>query len=216
LARVATAIAQDTGKFLGPIRFDIPEQGMVEALQAYSIAAGAQVMFETSTVAGYRSSAVQGEFTAEAALKMMLANTDLKVRYTRANAIAIALASAPDVDEPPSHPLVSADLALGTLNVNGGPPAGDGNRMGEYIGAVQADIRKALKKTTRGRVGEYRAEIKLWVDDRSRTVQRAELSRSSGAPERDTLVVSTLQGLVLSHSAPVNTPQPIRFMISIQ
>jgi hypothetical protein len=215
LVCIVSAIAGDAVKPLGPIKFNIAAQPMSDALQAYSIATGAQVLFETSSVDDYRCVPVQGEFTADAALQMMLANTDLKVRYTRASAITIVRASDPDADEPPEHALASADFALNTLNVNGGTPAGDRNRMDEYIGTVQADIQRALKRTARGRVSEYRAEVKLWVDQ-SRTVQRAELSRSSGNKDRDTIVVSTLQGLVLSQPAPTNTPQPIRFMISIR
>jgi len=214
LAFFATAIAQNVTKPTGPLKFDIPEEPMAEALQAYSVLTGTQVMFETNSVAGYRSAPVQGELTAETALQMMLANTDLRVRYTRASAITISLASAPDIDEPPSTVLVPADIALNTLTVSGGPQP-DRGRMDEYIGAVQSDIQKALKKTARGRMGDYRAEVKLWVDQ-ARTVQRAELARSNGNQDRDTIVVSTLRGLVLSHPAPANTPQPIRFMISIR
>lgn len=215
LAFAAAAIADDASKPLGPLKFDIPAQPLVEALQAYSVTTGAQVMFETSSASGFRSLPVQGEFTAEAALQMLLADTDLRVRYTRANAITVAPLSAPDADQPPPHALAPADMALGTLNVSGGAESGDRSRMGEYIGVVQADIQKALKKAGKARGGDYRAEVKLWVGP-SRIVQRAELSRSNGDKDRDALIASALQGLVLSQAAPTNTPQPIRFMIAIR
>jgi hypothetical protein len=215
LACAAAAIAEDVSKPLGPLKFDIPAQPLVEALQAYSIATGTQVMFESDTAAGYRSAPLQGEFTAEAALQVLLAETELKVRYTRARVITVAPVSAPDANEPPAHALASADLALGTLNVSGRVDNGDRNQMGAYIGAVQADIQKALKKAGKARGGDYRAEVKLWIDQ-SRTIQRAELSRSNGDRERDTSVTTLLQGLVLSQPAPVNMPQPVRFMIAIR
>ncbi len=215
LACVATAIAEDIVRPLGPLKFDIADQPMADALQAYSMVTGTQVMFETSAMEGYRSAPVRGEFTAEEALQMLLANSDLKVRYAHASAITVARASAPDIDAPPDNALApAADFALSTLNVVAAP-ANDRNRMSEYIGAIQVDIQRALKKTAKGNSGEYRAEVKLWVDQ-SRTVQRAELSRSTGGKERDTTVVSALQGLVLSQPAPANTPQPIRFMIAIR
>jgi hypothetical protein len=215
LLGVAVAIADDTAKPLGSIKFDIPAEPLAEALQAYSVATNTQVMFETTTTDGYRSAPLQGEYTAEAALQQMLADTDLRVRYTRANAITVAPNSAPDVDEPPSQTLApAADLALGTLNVSAGTE-GDRGRLGEYIGVIQSDIQRALKKAGKARAGEYRAEVKLWVDQ-SRTIQRAELSRSNGDKERDTQIASVLHGLVLSQLAPTNTPQPLRFMIAIR
>lgn len=215
LACAFTAVAGDAIKPLGPVKFDISAQPLVEALQAYSVATGVQVMFETSSASGFNSSPVQGEFTPEAALQMLLADTDLRVRYTRANAITVSPNSAPDADRPPAHALASADMALGTLNVSGGTDSGDRSRMGEYIGVVQADIQRALKKAGKARGGDYKAEVKLWIDQ-SRTVQRAELSRSNGDRDRDASVASALQGLVLSQPVPANTPQPLRFMIAIR
>jgi hypothetical protein len=214
LAWAAGAVADDNYTPLGTLKFDIPAQPLIEALQAYSVATGTQVMFETNSAEGLRSTPVQGEFTAQAALQMLLTDTDLKVRYTRANAITVAPVSAPDADEPPAHALAPADLALGTLNVSGGTDNNDRNRLGEYIGVVQADIQKALRKN-KAASGEYRAEVRLWIDQ-SRTVQRAELSRSNGDRNRDASVASALQGLILSQPAPANTPQPIRFMIAIR
>jgi hypothetical protein len=216
LVWAAGAVADDSSKSLGTLKFDIPAQPLVEALQAYSVATGTQVMFETNSAQGFRSAPVQGEFTVQAALQMMLADTDLKVRYTRANAITVAPMSAPDIDEPPARALASAaaDIALGTLNVSGDTDNADRNRLGEYIGVVQADIQKALKKH-KATSGEYRAEVRLWIDQ-SRTIQRAELSRSNGDRDRDASVASALQGLILSQAAPANMPQPIRFMIAIR
>ncbi|MEI9923183.1 MAG: TonB C-terminal domain-containing protein [Bradyrhizobium sp.] len=214
LAGAAGAFADDASSPLGTLKFDIPAQPLIEALQAYSVATGTQVMFETNSAQGFRSAPVQGEFTAPAALQMILADTDLRVRYTRANAITVAPVSAPDADEPPAHALAPADLALGTLNVSGGTDNNNRSRLGEYIGVVQADIQKALKKA-KAASGEYRAEVRLWVDQ-SRIVQRAELSRSNGDKDRDAAVASALQGLILSQAAPANTPQPIRFMIAIR
>jgi hypothetical protein len=214
-ACAAAATEDDHSKSLGPLKFDIPAEPLVDALQAYSLATGTQVMFESSTAAGYHSAPVQGEFTAEAALQMLLADTDLKVRYTRASAITVAPISTPDVDEPPAHALATADLALGTLNVNGGTSNPDNSRLGAYIGVIQADIQKALKKAAKTRSGDYRAEVKLWIDQ-SKTIQRAELSGSNSGRERDALVASALRGLVLSQAAPANIEQPIRFMISIR
>ncbi len=211
----AVAFGGEPAAPLTPVKFDIPAQSLVDALQSYSMQTGVQVMFETASAAGYRSARVEGELTPEVALRLLLADTDLRIRYSRTSAVTLAPASAPDPDEPPAHPLASADLALDTLRVSGAVEPGDRSRMGEYIGIVQTDIQNALKKVAKTRRGDYRVAVKLWVDP-SRTIQRAELDGSTGDRDRDSSIASALQGLVLSQSAPANTPQPIRFMIAIR
>jgi hypothetical protein len=211
----AMAFGGETATPLAPVKFDIPSQSLVDALQAYSEQTGVQVMFETASAAGYRSARVEGELMPEVALRKLLADTDLRIRYSRTSAVTLAPASAPKPDEPPADPLASADLALDTLRVSGAVESGDRGRLGEYIGVVQADIQNALKKVAKTRRGDYRVAVKLWVDP-SRTVQRAELDGSTGDRDRDNSIASALQGLVLSQQAPANTPQPIRFMIAIR
>ncbi len=215
LATAAMASGSEPSVPLMPVKFNIPPESLIDALQAYSMQTGVQVMFETASAAGYRSARVEGEFMPEVALRMLLADTDLRIRYSRSSAVTLAPASAPDPDAPPAHPLASVDLALDTLRVNGTVESGDRSRLGDYIGAVQDDIQNALKKVAKTRRGDYRVAVKLWVDP-SRTIQRAELEGSTGDRDRDSSIASALQGLVLSRQAPANTPQPIRFMIAIR
>ena len=214
LVGVTVASGNERKSPIGLMTFSIPAQPLIDALQAYSQQAGVQVMFETTSAAGFRSQPVNGEFTPQAALLMLLADTDLKVRYSRSNAVTLAPASVPDPDEPPIYPPVSADLTLGTLRVRGTGDASDRN-LGEYIGLVQSDIQKALKKGGRNRRGEYRVAVKLWVTPSSRIVDKAELDGSTGDLDRDSSITEALRGLVLSQQAPPNMPLPIRFMISI-
>jgi hypothetical protein len=197
------------------VKFDIPAEPLVDALQAYSVQSGVQVMFETASAAGYQSAPIQGEFVPEVALRALLANTDLQIRYSRPAAITLAPASAPNPDDPPTNllPSAAADMSLDTLRVTGTAEP-DGRRFDQYIAAVQADLEKALKKIVATRRGDYRISVKLWVDP-SRTVERAELQGSTGDRDRDGAIANVLRGLVLSHAAPANTPQPMLFMISI-
>jgi hypothetical protein len=212
---IGAAAAFDEGavKPLGPVKFNIPGESLIDALQAYSTQSGVQVMFETTSAAGYQSAPVQGEFAPEVALRALLANTDLRIRYSRPTAITLAPASAPNLDEPPAHALTSADMALDTLRVSGAAEP-DRHRFDQYTGAVQADIQKALKKLVETRRGDYRIAVKVWVNP-SRTIERAELQGSTGDRERDSTITGTLRGLMLNESAPPNTPQPMLFMISI-
>ena len=214
LVGVTVASGSERTPPIGLTTFHIPAQPLIDALQAYSQQAGVQVMFETTSAIGLRSLPVNGEFTPEAALLMLLADTDLRVRYSRSNAVTLAPASLPDPDEPPVYPPVSADITLGTLRVRGTGESSD-RSLGEYIGLVQSDIQKALKKGGRNRRGDYRVAVKLWVTPSSRMVDKAELDGSTGDLDRDGAITDALRGLVLSQQAPPNIPLPIRFMISI-
>jgi len=193
------------------VQFSIPGQPLVTALQAYSQASGVQVLYESGLAAGRRSAPVEGEFSAEAALQILLAGTGLAIRY--AGASAITLARAPTEDLPPSFAPVVPDLSLDTLRVPG--PADARDRLGDYRERIQSDIQNALKRNARARKGNYSVAVRLWVDG-SRTVQRAELFRSTGDPERDAAIAGALRGLVVSQDTPANLPQPIRIMIVVK
>ena len=214
LVGVTVASGSERTQPIGLTTFRIPAQPLIDALQAYSQQAGVQVMFETTSAIGLHSLPVNGEFTPQAALQMLLADTDLRVRYSRSNAVTLAPASVPDPDEPPVYPPVSADITLGTLRVRGTGESSD-RSLGEYIGLLQSDIQKALKKGGRNRRGDYRVAVKLWVTPSSRMVDRAELDGSTGDLDRDGAITDALRGLVLSQQAPPNIPLPIRIMISI-
>jgi hypothetical protein len=212
---ISVAFGEDRTSSIGLLSFHIPPQPLIDALQLYSRQTGVQVMFETASAAGYRSRSVEGEFTPEAALLALLADTDLRIRYSRSSAVTLAPASAPDPDEPPSQALPSADMALETLHVSAAAETADRSRLGEYLGIVQSDIQKALKKLGRNRHGEYRVAVKLWVTSSSRVVERAEIDSSTGDRDRDSTIADALRGMTLSQQSPPNTPRPIRFMISI-
>jgi hypothetical protein len=211
---MAVASGEERAPAPHPLIFHIPRLDLIDALQAYSEQTGVQVMYETASAAGFKSAPVEGEFTPEAALQMLLADTDLRIRYSRSSAVTLASpAVASELDEPPAHPLGPADLTLDTLRVTGAAEPIDRNRLGEYIGAVQSDIQKVLKRNRNGRA-DYRVAIRLWVTP-SRTIERAELDGSTGDHDRDTTIVDALRGLTLSQQAPANVPRPIRFMISV-
>jgi Secretin and TonB N terminus short domain len=197
-----------------PIAFHIPAQSLAGALQAYGERTGVQVLYESNSATGRKSAAVEGSFTAEQALNLLLAGTDLKVQYTHPDAITLALPSA-TADGPPASPLGSADLSLGMLRVRASNDGGDVGRLHDYTESLQTDIQKALQKHIRTRGGNYRAVLDIWID-RSRTVQRTEVFRSTGDAERDTAVATVLRGLTISRPAPANTPQPVRIVIVIK
>ncbi|WP_245311121.1 TonB C-terminal domain-containing protein [Bradyrhizobium valentinum] len=196
------------------IAFNIPRQPLAGALQAYGQATGIQVLYESNSAVGRTSGAVEGAFTADAALNLLLAETDLKVRYIRPDAITLALPSAEGVNyTPPGIPLGSSSLSLGTLRVRG--TSDDAAGLQDFSQRLQMDIQNALRKNPRTRDGSYRAVLDLWIDS-ARTIERTELFRSTGDRDRDAAVATALRGVTVSRPTPANTPQPVRVVIVVR
>lgn len=197
------------------IAFHIPPQPLAGALQSFGQTTGIQVLYESNSAVGRTSVAVEGKFTADAALNLLLKGTELRVRYIRPDAITLALPSAEGVNSAlPAVPLATSDLSLGTLRVRGSSDS-DGAARLDYSQRVQMDIQNALRKNPRTRDGSYRAVLDLWIDS-ARTIERTELFRSTGDRERDAAVAATLRGVTISRPAPANTPQPVRVVIVVK
>jgi hypothetical protein len=64
-----------------PMPFDLPAQPLASALESYSVSSGWQVIYNGRLTAGRQSSAVKGDFTPGAALRMLLAGTSLIPQY---------------------------------------------------------------------------------------------------------------------------------------
>jgi hypothetical protein len=213
LAAICGATAGDDGFYqFDVLKFDIPSQPLMSALQQYSQVSGVQVLYESSSSYGRRSVAVEGDYTRDAALRQLLSDTDLIVYYTHANAITLAPPSVEGTDLPPLDALTSADLVLDTLHVQ--PEPRDTSRLRDYSKVIENDVEQALKKHPGTKVGNYRVGIRLWIDQQ-RTIRRTELFHSSGDDERDATIARILDGLVISQSSPPNTPQPVVLMISV-
>jgi hypothetical protein len=196
------------------IAFSIPRQSLASALQAYGQATGIQVLYESSSAIGRTSVAVEGKFTADAALSLLLKETELKVRYIRPDAITLALPSAEGVNyAPPATPQASSTLYLAPLRVRAASE--DTAGLQDFSQRLQMDIQNALRKNPRTRDGSYRAVLDLWIDS-ARMIERTELLQSTGDRERDVAVAATLRGVIVSRPTPASTPQPVRIVIVVR
>lgn len=197
-----------------PILFHIPSQPLANALQSYGEQAGVQVLYESHSASGQQSVAVQGNLTPEDALNRLLSGTNLRVRYTRSDAITLA-PRVSEQDIPPASPFAQADLSLGTLRVHAGGKDDSRSSLRDYSESVQIDIQRALQKNPRTRAGSYKATLDLWIDP-SRTIQRTQLLQSTGDADRDAAVAAALRGVVISRPAPASMPQPVRVAIVVR
>lgn len=212
---VSAIAAGDDPRQYVPIKFQIPGQPLAAALQAYSKITGMQLLYESGAAGDRLSVPVEGEYTRDTALRMLLADTDLVIRYTRSNSITLVPASA-DPDAPPEAVFGGqVDLTLDTLVVRRQRPSSDPSQLRAYSGIIQSDIQHALRKEAKTRSGAYSAGIKLWIDN-PRTVRKTELFRSSGDQERDETIARVLDGLQVSQAPPANTPQPVMVMITVR
>ncbi|MDQ8728074.1 STN domain-containing protein [Bradyrhizobium sp. LHD-71] len=210
------AFANEDKTPLSPkLMFSIPAQPLVTALQAYSAVSGVHVLYESGVEIGLRSSAVQGEFTREAALNVLLGDNNLVPRYARADSVVLVNPLMASANDPPETLLGEADLALDTLHVNASRNGPDRNALTDYVGAIQQDVQQALRRAAKTGSGTYRVGVDLWVDQ-ARTIRKAEIFRSTGDIGRDSAVSEVLQGLVIRQSAPARTPQPVRVMIVVR
>ncbi|QUS38445.1 energy transducer TonB [Tardiphaga alba] len=214
-AALASAIrASDDARDFAPMQFNIPGQPLASALQTYSRVTGVQLLYESGATNDRDAPAITGEMTRDAALRLLIADTGLMIRYTRANSITLVPAIA-DPDAPPMAVFDQADLALDTLLVRKQRPTTDASQLRAYSGVIQADIQQALRKESKTRNGVYSAGIKLWIDG-PRTIRRTELFRSSGDHERDDAIGRLLDGLQVSQAPPAHTPQPVMVMITVR
>ncbi len=194
--------------------FHIPSQPLASALEAYARESGIEVLYESGIVTSLESAGVEGIYSPEMALQMMLSKTELKVRYARANAITLSIPSSDD-SLPPVSPFADADLSLDPLRVTSGAEQTDPGRLREFSEVIQSDLARALRQNAQTRSGSYKASVNLWVDP-SRKIRSATLIRSTGDTGRDASIPIALEGIVLSRPPPANTPQPVKVVITVR
>ncbi|HEY4317898.1 MAG TPA: TonB C-terminal domain-containing protein [Herbaspirillum sp.] len=168
------------------ILFDIPAQPLQNALDAFGAASGFSGLYSVTSTAGRISSPVQGRYSPDAALRMLIGDTGLAVRYTAADAFIL---------EPES-----ADAAPAAAH------AGDA-----YYGALQSQVRGAFCGDSRLARGDYRLAMSFRVDGQGKVRQAALLS-STGDAARDHAVLETLAGIRLEHP-PADPSKPFTMLI---
>jgi len=103
-----------------------------------------------------------------------------------------------------------------TLGKDGGGVGGGVSRLAfaSYTNLLQQRIQDEISRNQQLRSGDYRAVVRVWLT-REGAIQRVEMVGSSGDPERDQLIRSSLASMApLREPPPENMPQPVRLRIT--
>lgn len=168
------------------ILFNIPAQPLQSALDAFGAASGFSGLYSASSMQGHVSSPVQGRYSADAALRMLIGNSGLAVRYTAPDAFILEPAGAD-----PSAPQALAGTA--------------------YFGLVQARVRDAFCSDRRLAQGDYRLAMSFRIDAQGQVVEPALLS-STGDGLRDRAVMDLLRTIRIG-SGPADPVQPFTMLV---
>ncbi|MDR3493349.1 MAG: TonB family protein [Ancalomicrobiaceae bacterium] len=176
-----------------PVAFDIPAQALASALDAYSLAAHREVVYNGELAVGRRSGGVKGSFTPEAALNVLLEGTELLPRYMAADAFVLV------VDD---HPFVRVNTAPADVVMH-------------YYGRIQMSLRQAFCGNRRTQPGDYRVAVGFRIGP-SGAVSRAELLDSTGDRQLDAMITDTVRGLAIGAPPPQGFAQPVVLMVTPQ
>lgn len=178
------------------MQFDIPAQALDAALTAYTQTTGLAVLVASGLTAGRRAVALRGRYAPREALRRLLADTPLEVRYT--SDTAFTLVAPETATSAPSKARTRAQALLMA-----------------YAGTVQATLTRTLCHWQADAFGRYHTGLELWID-RSGMVDRARLLGSTGDAVRDADMERRLHGLVMDAPPPAELAQPLTLLLTRQ
>jgi hypothetical protein len=159
---------------------DMPAQPVDEAIYRLGVVTGVQIFADGSAVAGRRSKSISGDYTAQDALRQLLAGTGLVVRPAGAGALMVA------------------------TGLTG--PDGEAVRRRYAIALQQAAV-AALCRHGDADLGRYRLALRLWIAAQGQA-ERVDLLSSTGDAARDGRVRTALLAMALERP-PEALPQPV-------
>lgn len=188
------------------IAFDIPAQPLDAALAAYFQASGVPLLYDSGLAAGRRSAAVRGTFSPREALRRLLGGTGLVARYTRSDAVVIAV----EAGNAPEG--VAAPIPLGRVVVRAraAPPISAPDRS-LYYRALSESVRTILStdRRTAHRAFDLLVGLRLAEDG---VVRQVRIQRGTGDPATDLLVTQVLSGAALPRP-PKGLAQPLSLAV---
>lgn len=177
-----------------PVTLDIPSQPLESALKSFSDATHVALFYESSVIAGRRSSALRGEFQAEVALRQILQGTGLSSATFEQGTITILDAS-------------RSDEAVELKRAKAGVSA-----FSHYLASVQRSLDRAFCDVPAVANDPDEMLARLWLAP-SGEVLRADLLSSTGSDAGDRTYLAMLGALAIDARPPAAMPQPVNLMI---
>lgn len=194
---VQTATDADGASSPAPVRFDIGPQPLSSAVKAFSDVTGESLLVDERLLVGRVSPGVRGVFTAEDALKRLLAGSGLRERYASDRAFTLEPQESPRREVPSGAQMPAAEAA---------DPVAE-----SYAASLQDALENALCRVDGAQPGSYRLALQLWIDGGGE-VAKVRLLGSTGQPPRDAAIQAALGALRLD-PPPAGIEQPLTLLL---
>ncbi|QNK65730.1 TonB C-terminal domain-containing protein [Variovorax sp. PAMC26660] len=168
------------------MHFDIPAQPLQAALDEHGAATGWSAFYGADSIGGVQSAAVQGWYTPDAALRLLVEAAHLSVQYTAADAFVL---------EPGAPDTAAAPLPRDPV----------------YEGLLQSRMREVFCRDARIAPGNYRVAVSFHLDGEGR-IERPVLLDPTGDTARDEAILQALRQ-VRTGLPPSRPAQPFTMLI---
>ncbi|HVX78798.1 MAG TPA: hypothetical protein VHB49_21915 [Bradyrhizobium sp.] len=171
--------------------FRIPVQPLGQALEAYARISGREVLYDSALADGRRSSFVNGAYTSEVALQILLAGTGLWADFKDPDFFVVGLNP---VERPTGNALTRRSY-----------------EQRHYYAILQAGIRTAFCGT-HVLPESSRIAARLWIGQAGEVLQVKPLD-STGIEQLDQQVEAVLRQVKLSAPPPSDFAQPVTIVV---
>ena len=102
--------------------FNLPEQSLADSLRAIGRQTEMNILFEPDAVKNARSPALRGQYTADEAIRLVLAGTKLEAQHTAASNVVIKVKSARSTAQPATNVDAPGNSGIRLSQSNSGSP----------------------------------------------------------------------------------------------
>ncbi len=181
-----------------PLSFDLVRMPLHEALQQYSGLTGRSVIYDSGRISGRYSSALQGRYTPDDALRRLIAGSGMETRHTTTEAVSLVFV-------PP--PTQTGRFAIVPSTV----PKASRER---YYGRLQAQLRRLLCADPTLDTGHYRLALQFRIAEKPPAVDVLHVI-AAGRPELESRIRAALQGQPLD-APPLGFGQPVTLLLTAE
>lgn len=197
----------DEGAPSGTRHFELPAQGLAEALKAFGSTTSLSVLVQSSLLERRTSAPVAGDYSPREALQRLLVGSGLEAHFTSADEAIILMV--PQQSQQPGVPTPPA--AIAASSIDGVMLSGD---YRAYAAMVQTRLTEALCDSPQTRPGSYRLVAQLRIDDTGAVIA-SRVVGSTGRASRDAAIERAMQTLVFDSAPPAALPEPVTILLRL-